>query len=89
MQYHKATPPALIVSVNNQPNSSLQLYLYCVIIIVGETHMRFCLRYIANPYENSVFIDRHYCNYARLSSPMLQSCGTSSAKNGVSPFPRQ
>ena len=39
-----------------------------IIIIVGETQMRFCLRYIANPVKTTVFTNRHYCNHAWLSS---------------------
>ena len=39
-----------------------------IIIIVGETQMRFCLRHIANPVKTKVFTDRHYCNHAWLSS---------------------
>ena len=59
------------------------------IIIVGETRMRFSLRYLANPVKITAFTGRHYCNHAWLSSLLLESCGTRSAKNGTLPFPRQ
>ena len=76
---------SLPITVNRQKvigNYIVDFYIASskiVIIIVGETHMRFCLRYVANPVKTTAFTYRHYCNHEWLSSFLLESCGTHSA----------